>query len=130
MTETLRPIVSAGPAQTWAGATWVGQIDEEQVDGLRIQLFGAEDFGRARLLVWSEGQPRGFIEAPIVDGAVGVSVLRACIEELPPVVEKPECKDLPPISVVVCTRDRPEQLRDVIKNLTELPYPDLSLIHI
>ncbi|MBE1547954.1 GT2 family glycosyltransferase [Mycobacterium sp. OAS707] len=128
MTETLRPIVSAAPAQTWAGATWVGQIDEEHVDGQRMQLFGAEDFARARLLVWSNGQPRGFVEASIVDGGVDGSVLRAGIDELPAIVEKSERKDLPPISVVVCTRDRPEQLRDVIKNLTELPYPEYEVL--
>jgi GT2 family glycosyltransferase len=124
MTETIQPIVAREPnLTTWAGATWVGQIDELQIVGEQMKLADADGFGRGRLLLWSKGQPRGFVEFPVADGVASLANIRAEITKLPGVAERQSQQELPPISVVVCTWDRPEQLRDVLKNLMELDYP-------
>jgi glycosyltransferase involved in cell wall biosynthesis len=129
MTEALRPIMNAAPQESvWAGATWVGQIEDHRVEREQLDLYGAKGFGRARLLVWSNGQPRGFVEVPVTDGAVPAAILRPEIAELPSVPDRHTRRFLPPISVVVCTRDRPELLRDVLKNLTELDYPIFEVL--
>jgi GT2 family glycosyltransferase len=129
MTQTLLPITSPDPnAEIWAGATWVGQVDEQQITGEEITLCDAEGFARARFLVWSDGQPRGFVELPVTDGVIPVATLRAKVEKLPAIAERVDSSDTPPISVAVCTRDRPEQLRDVLKNLIELDYPQFEVL--
>lgn len=113
----------------WDGATWVGQLNEKDLDGTRITLAGAEGFKRARFLVWSGDQPRGFVEAPTVNSAVDVAAIRAEVAELPEVVARWSGDgDLPPISVVVCTRDRTDHLRDVLGNLAELHYPHYEVL--
>lgn len=123
------PVTNAGVEElTWSGATWVGQIDERDMVGTHLDLVSGDQFLRARLLVWSDDQPRGFIEVPVQDGSVAVATIAAAIEDLRPVPRRETDWNMPPISVAVCTRDRPEQLRDVLEDLSLLDYPEFELI--
>ncbi|MBS1691342.1 MAG: glycosyltransferase [Actinobacteria bacterium] len=129
MIGVLDPITSADTdLEIWAGATWIGQVDEADLDGGRIRLIGGEKFTRARLLVWWEGQPRGFVEAEVTNGVVDGAELLARIAELPPVEPRAPLREFPPISVVVCTRDRPDHLRDMLEHLSQLVYPNVEFI--
>src|SRR6267154_5356686 len=106
VTDELRPIVGLGSeATTWEGATWVGELDERDLDGSRMPLAGAEAYGRARLLIWSDGQPRGFVEIPVTDGWIDAASVRSEVEQLPEVVAQPAPEHLPAFSVVACTRE-------------------------
>src|SRR5258706_499784 len=60
-------------------------------------------------------------------GIVAASV-RSQVEQLPEVVARPAPEHLPAFSVVVCTRDRPDNLTDVLKALTALDYPEFELL--
>lgn len=40
----------------------------------------------------------------------------------------PDAEPLPPISVVICTRDRPESLADTLKSLAGQDYPDFEVL--
>jgi GT2 family glycosyltransferase len=132
MTKALDPITPIDTdAEVWPGATWVGQIDETGISGEPVTLLGGGRFARARLLVWSAGQPRGFVEVPATKGAIDGAALAAQVAELPPVVprdERDESVEFPPISVVVCTRDRPQHLRLVLGPLSRLDYPDFEIV--
>jgi GT2 family glycosyltransferase len=113
----------------WAGATWVGEIDELDLIGTtRCILEDGTDFRRARLLVWSGGQPRGFVEVAVREGAVDPAAVIAQIAELPSVSLRRPDGDLPPISVAVCTRDRPDHLSSLLENLADLDYPDFEVL--
>jgi GT2 family glycosyltransferase len=129
MTDLLQPIARFdSEVDAWSGATWIGQIDESGLTGERLNLAGGEHFSRARLLVWSQDVPRGFVEVAVSDGAVTVADAEAEVAELPEVEIRPAQHHLPPISVVVCTRDRPGHLRDVLENLVQLQYPHFEVL--
>ncbi|WP_236950167.1 glycosyltransferase family 2 protein [Mycobacterium sp. MS1601] len=81
----------------------------------------AEGYLRARLLLRSGGSPVTFIDADIVDGTVTVEVPgdRAAAAAAVP---------HPPISVVLCTRDRPEHLARALASLQALDYADFEVV--
>jgi glycosyltransferase involved in cell wall biosynthesis len=126
---SIEPIVRPDPgAERWAGATWVGQVDEADLRGDALKLGGGRGFANARLLVWHADQPLGFIEVAVVDSTVIVDDVEAAIRQLPEIAPRSPVAEFPAISVVVCTRDRPDQLRDVLNNLRDLDYPEFELL--
>ena len=128
MADGLQPITHLDDdAATWVGATWIGQISEADLDGRRLEL-AEPTVQRARLLVWTDDQPRGFVELPVRDGSIDAGATKKAADALPPVVARQGQWYLPPISVVVCTRDRPDQLRSVLENLHDLDYPHFELL--
>ncbi|WP_081809414.1 glycosyltransferase family 2 protein [Mycobacterium sp. URHB0044] len=128
--DVIRPITNAGAEDDhWPNAVWIGEIDEADLTGVsRLTLSGGESFSRARLLVWSGGQPRGFIDLDVSAGVVDVASATAQITELPSVPTREAVWNKPPVTVAVCTRDRPDQLRDVLQGLAELDYPHFELL--
>lgn len=125
----LRPVVplpAKGP--DWTGATWVGQVDEHNlVDGW-CWLVGGRDFRRARLLIWRGEQPLGTVEVPVTDGTVDLELVRSAAAELAPLPPHRAAGVQPPISVVVCTRDRPEHLGRLLDSLRDLCYPQFEIL--
>jgi glycosyltransferase involved in cell wall biosynthesis/O-antigen/teichoic acid export membrane protein len=111
----------------WQDAVWVGQVDEAEVAGDRLLLHGGSGFRRARLLVWSKDHVRGSAELAVDDGAVDVGELLTEIAALPEPADEPEV-ELPAISVVLCTKDRPLQLRDAVEGLIALDYPKFEIL--
>jgi GT2 family glycosyltransferase len=129
MTSVLEPITAtASEERLWRGATWVGQINEADLGDRWLHLVGGEQFSRARLLIWTKGRPRGFVEIPVTNATVDGDDVLARVAALPPVAASAPVTAFPPISVVVCTRDRPEHLRAVLGPLSRLDYPDFELI--
>ncbi|TFV60093.1 glycosyltransferase [Mycobacterium sp. PS03-16] len=115
------------PGAPWQDAVWVGQVDDGQLADDRVLLHGGGGFRRARLLVWSNDQVRGSVEVAVDDSAVNAADLRAAICELPCALVEPEV-ELHPISVVLCTKDRPLQLRDALEGLVALDYPNFEIV--
>lgn len=114
-------------ATPWRDAVWVGQVDQAEVAGDRLFLHGGSGFRRARLLVWSKDQVRGSAELAVDDGAVDAGELLTAIAGLPETTDEPQV-DLPAISVVLCTKDRPLQLRDALEGLIALDYPSFEIL--
>lgn len=83
----------------------------------------ADGYLHARVLVRRRRQPIGFVEAPIRDGRV-----RFRIPAVDPPAEAPQPVDWPPISVVICTRDRPERVADALTSLSALDYPNFEVV--
>ncbi|WP_448504448.1 glycosyltransferase family 2 protein [Mycolicibacterium thermoresistibile] len=115
----------ASGAPDWAGAGWIGVVDLDDIDHadgpVRIRPSHADGYRRARLLLRRHGAPLRFVDTDIVDGLITVD---ATDTEAPP--EPPT--DTPPISVVLCTRDRPDDLAGALASLAEVDYPDFEVV--
>lgn len=122
------PVTDIGrDADRWPDATWVGEVDERELVGDHMNLFGGEHYRRARLLIWSGDQPRGFVQVDVHDGAADMDELRVASSHLPSVDPDPSVA-LPAISLVLCTRDRPDHLRRALESLTNLDYPQFEIL--
>ena len=137
--------------------TFVGQIELSQptVAGV-TEGRDAAGYSRARVLVRLHGEPLGFVEAPVRAGRVDSEsvtasawcALRSRIDahlaadgiESPAVwpsdglpgatacPRRPPPSGRPPISVVVCTRNRPDLLRRTLPSLRGLQYPAYEVV--
>ncbi|GAA1663588.1 hypothetical protein GCM10009701_20850 [Mycolicibacterium murale] len=108
----------------WPGAQWVSMIDlddvPDSISTVTVTPEQAEGYRRARLLLRSAGSPVTFVDADIVDGTVTVEVpdRRAASDAVPH----------PPVSVVLCTRDRPEHLERALASIRALDYADFEVV--
>jgi GT2 family glycosyltransferase len=134
-TGELRPPMPASVAATWPGAIWVGEVEESELAGLQtLRLHEAEGYCRARLLVRADGVPRGFVELDVSSGVLDVAQLREAAAALPEVAgpdgDRPADAGPagPPISIVLCTRDRPQLLTAALATLARLNYPDFEIV--
>jgi glycosyltransferase involved in cell wall biosynthesis len=138
------------------GGLWVGQV--ELANGLRPEVVpggGAERGVLSRLLVRLHDEPLGFVTVPSSSSAAALATaivaslqdrlsshLAADGIEMP--IELPveglhrwgQCalkqtsgsySELP-ISVAICTRDRPEQLRGCLTTIREVRYPHFEVV--
>ncbi|WP_137725047.1 glycosyltransferase family 2 protein [Prescottella subtropica] len=129
--STLRPVMEptggAEAARAWPDAVWIGQLDLEDLpDTGVVRLAGGVGYSRARILVWSVDRPVAFVEADVHDGYVSVDDVRAGLGELPPVTETDSAAR--PVSIVICTMNRPDHLREVLGSLRYLDYPEYEVI--
>jgi GT2 family glycosyltransferase len=113
---------------TWAQAVWVGAVDDS-TDSAALVLDEAQGFGRARLLIRSGVVPRGFVDVAIDAGRPDADALDAAIADLPAAGPAPAQPDpLPAVTVVICTRDRPDSLRRALRSVVEVDYPTLEIV--
>ncbi len=102
-----------------------------------------EPYTRAIVLVRDAGRPRGIVEMPIppegLDATVLEQRLRDAVEQhdLAPVSGdnaralfsmSTMFSGLPPVTVVVATRDRPETLRRCVDSILASEYPDFDVL--
>ncbi|EON34711.1 Glycosyltransferases involved in cell wall biogenesis [Gordonia terrae C-6] len=130
----LDPAMPLEGAPEWPGATWVGMLDVAEITGddrepdsvtdgmVTCAPLDAAGYGRARVLLRHGSAPIRFVDAPIVDGLVRVPVAPYALPDLP------SRATLPPISVVVCTHERPGMLADALSSLQRLDYPDYEVV--
>lgn len=116
-----------GPPQ-WSAARWVGSIADSVPADTTVQLAAAVGYRRARLLVRTRQQVRGFVDVAVTASRVDGRELAARIAQLPPAPPQCEPAAWPSITVVVCTRDRPQQLRQVLTSLLQLDYPTFNIL--
>lgn len=125
-----RPM-SSTEAPAWSGAVWVGAIDLTDVPGDDAGTIGLRDaagHGAVRLLVRDGVAPLGFVDLPVAGETVAVDALRAAVDALPPVPQPPVPVRLPATSVVLCTRDRADQLRGALDSLLAVDHPDFEVV--
>lgn len=117
-----------GEDPVWPGAIWVGQVEAGSIPSARIRVIDGSGFAEARFLVWRGGQPLGLVQVPLTDGTVDGSVLRACVADLPRPSALPLRQSSPGVSVVICTRDRPDHLARLLASLVSLDYPEFEIV--
>lgn len=111
-------------------ATWVGLLEAERLTASTelLLLDGGERFDRARLLVRDDTGIRGYVAVALADGAADPALVREAVAALPPVaVRLPEPAPVA-VTVVVCTRERPETLRETLRSLGALEAGDLEVV--
>ncbi|MFC8315032.1 glycosyltransferase family 2 protein [Gordonia sp. NPDC057258] len=117
-----------GEDPVWPGAIWVGQVEHGSIPSARIPVIDGTGFAEARFLVWRGGQPLGFVQVPLTDGAVDGSILRARVADLPRPSPPALRQTSPGVSVVICTRDRPNHLARLLSSLVALDYPEFEIV--
>lgn len=75
------------------------------------------------MLVRYRKQPLAFVEAPIAGDLV-----RLPVPPCPASDDHAAAVELPAISVVICTRERPDQLADALRSVLALDYPDFEVV--
>mgnify|MGYP000847456772 FL=1 len=125
----LNPAMPSHGEPSGPDARWVGLVDLADLDPSDVlALAGADGYQVARLLIRDAGVVRGYVSLPIRDGAVDADRLRTAAAALPTPEPAPEPTVLPPMSVVVCTRERPAMLREALASLVALDHPDFEVI--
>ena len=127
-TYVISPAMSPSGAVDWAHGTWVGSLDVSDWDTADLELTYCDGYAKARLLVRSGQTPLGFVEVGVDGGRVSGDELHAAISALPRRSPSVRASSEPPISVVVCSRDRPEALRSVLTSLLGLKYPAYEVV--
>jgi len=112
----------------WVGV-WVGQLD---VRGPIEPVEVARTFGSALLLVTVAGVPAGQVSVPLMDGHASAGAIRtAILDALGDVLD-----DTPPVlapvvyamTVVVATRNRPENVTRCVRSLLRSTHPQLTVL--
>lgn len=128
----LPPALPRHQAPEWDGAVWIGDIDLEQDLPEFLALDDSDGYRRARLLIRRGLDPLGFVELDVVDGAVAAHDVRRAAMSLAQVPMPDALPDpdgtLPPITVVICTRDRVEHLKGALASVSALDYPDFEVV--
>lgn len=98
-------------------------------------LRGHEGYDAAWALVRDHGTPLGFATIPLRDGAASAETVRAAVDSqvdtghrLDPAAYTQHAGPWPSLTVAVCTRDRPEDLRRCLDALEALEYNDLEVL--
>jgi GT2 family glycosyltransferase len=108
---------------------WIGALDLSQAIDEGVQLLHSEGYSRARLLVRDGRTPIGFVEVAVNEGAVTVAELRQGLAELPPPASmRSPAVPSEAVSVVLCTRDRPESLATAIASVLALDFPAFEVV--
>lgn len=141
--EPSGPPFPDAPPPTWPGATWIGSVivepdaaaTEPAADtGGETPLPHGQGYSRARLLVRGATRLYGMATVDVRDGAVRTDELEqavdAAIAAAPPdpVSDDVEQAPTPALSVVLCTRDRPEALRVALGSVLAQEYPEFEVI--
>ncbi|MEY2513494.1 MAG: hypothetical protein QOJ89_852 [bacterium] len=119
--------------------TWMGEVELSAGAGDRsVPAREGPPYRHARLLVRADGEPRGFVTLPVDPaGRISPDEQQAAIDRQLKRYERAsggDCGpalsdvDTPAMSVIVCTRDRPDSLRVALRSLLACSYPDLEVI--
>lgn len=126
--HVVEPAMPPHARPTWPRAMWIGMIDLDEhipdAEGAVHFVAGnSEGYHRARVLVRSRCHPVSFVEVPLREGRI-----RLPAHPLPTDPWPEHGAPVEPISVVVCTRDRPGQLAVALKSILALDYPDFEVV--
>jgi GT2 family glycosyltransferase len=115
------------PLPQFRDAVWIATADDADVTGGRVSFAGVEGYRTARVLVRSGRHPRGFVELPITAAGVDRGQAAVAVDALPNAPHSSRTAH-PPISVVLCTFDRPALLAQALRSLLLLDYPLFEIV--
>ncbi|MFT4085815.1 MAG: glycosyltransferase [Gordonia sp. (in: high G+C Gram-positive bacteria)] len=125
----IAPILTDAADPECHDAEWVGEIRAADTFAASVALAESGGYRRARLLVRDGSSVLGFISVGVEDGcAIGREIAREA-SRLPARTDEPAAAPYRgPVSVVVCTRDRPRDLRRALESIQQLDYPDFEVV--
>lgn len=136
----LSPVLTPPAHTTWPGSVWIGEVWRDRVEALHhdsettgqpvcCRLNNADGYGRARLLVRSPGRIHGFIDLEISNGELDFADLAQHVARA---VDAGSAEDSArrsrTVTVVICTRDRPQLLATALDAVLALDYPDFDVV--
>ena len=136
----LSPALIPPAHTTWPGSVWIGEVWRDRVEALHhdsettgqpvcCRLNNADGYGRARLLVRSPGRIHGFIDLEISNGELDFADLAQHVARA---VDAGSAADSArrsrTVTVVICTRDRPQLLATALDAVLALDYPDFDVV--
>ncbi|HWH25747.1 MAG TPA: glycosyltransferase [Pseudolysinimonas sp.] len=128
-TLELHPAMTSPHPPDWPGALWVGALDVHTIAGFeQVHLRKSDGYTKARLLVCEGPAVRGFIELDAPNGLIARAELDDAIAVLPRSQGHVDAVQFPTITVIVCTRDRPSQLRGALTAIFALDYPNFDVL--
>ena len=111
-------------------AEWVGEIDGTRAFSDEVRLTHAAGFLRARLLVRMNRRTLGFVTVGVdASVALGREIAREVARLAPrtdEITSEPDRDQ--PISVVLCTRDRPDGLRRALSSILDSDHRDFEVV--
>lgn len=131
MTLPLTPAMPTG-GTIEPGAVWVGMLElEDLVDGSELLFVDDEgepavSYATARLLVRTAGVVVGYATVELTEGRATASAVREALrrsldgDDIPAVTPLLAEDQPQPVTVVICTRDRAEQLRAALASVLAL----------
>lgn len=129
---TLTPAMPSPDVPAWAGAAWVGAVDRrEALAASAVELAGATGFRRARLLVRDGREIAGFVDVSVdADGGVDPAELGPALRALRTtgLPDAPAGTPVGRISVVIGTRDRPDDLRRCVRSVLASEHDDFEVL--
>jgi GT2 family glycosyltransferase len=112
----------------WDGAVWIGSLDRTDLVGEdTLELLDADGYHEARFLVRDGRDVLGFVTAPVTQGRVSREAVRNLVDALPAAVPEPT-PPTPPISVVICTRNRTTLLTQALESVLASDYPRFEVV--
>lgn len=128
----LRAAMTSDGRPEFDAATWIGILDIASIDQPDDEIVcrtpgSAVGYRSARILLRNGHTPMHFVTTPIVDGRVRIPLPGIPLPD-PTAADAVDTVPLPPISVVLCTRERPDQLRGALESLCGVDYPDVEII--
>lgn len=124
-----------GGVVEWPDAEWVGMLDLETLPSdlseAQLRARGGKPFRSARLLVRRRGRVLGFLSIPLRNGVLDPELLATGVAGFPAddiELEQTPVDELPAISVIICSRDRPEMLREALISVLAVDYPDFDVV--
>lgn len=111
------------------GPVWVGSLDVHDLEPARdLELEGGSRFRRARLLIWDSDRVRGFVEVKVISGRIASGDLRGALASLPEPGQGAAAVASLPTSIIVCTRDRPNDLERCLASIRDMRHPQFEVI--
>lgn len=112
-------------------AVWVGELDISAYlnrdPGEGVELQGAQNYRTAKLLLRERGRVIRFLSVDLQDGRVPENFCDQVIENFCGA----EDEDLPiaqKFSVVICSRERPDDLFEALKSVLRIDYPNFEVL--
>lgn len=118
-------------AQPEPEAVWVGELDVfaylNRASGEGVELLGAQNYRTAKLLLRERGRVLRFLNVELHNGNVPENFREQITESLHEAEEAP-LSSAPKFSVVICSRERPEDLFEALKSVLRIDYPNFEVL--
>jgi len=130
MTWTAAPADPTPMAELPASAAvWVGQLDVRRpIEAVEV----ARTFASALLLVTVDGVPAGQIDVPLTEGHASADTIReAVLDGIDADLDRTPAALAPvryAVTVVIATRNRPENVRRCVRSLLRSSHPQLTVL--
>jgi glycosyltransferase involved in cell wall biosynthesis len=124
--------MKAREAPTWESAKWVGALDLPATFAPSIKLVDGDGYGTARLLVRRDRRPVAFLEIGIADSQIDGAELDALVSVWNSGPSSEHFSGVPAhhplVSVVICTRNRAELLKEALGSVLMCDYANFEVI--